>query len=138
MTQANTQVLIRSGETIAIGGLLTDNSQYSQSTVPFLGEIPIIGKLFRNKRQTEGSGNSKIETLFFITVTMVDTEGQPVGHRLEERKQRKQGGHVNHAQEPKTEEKKVGGSKQEAENSVVMDPTGPTQKKLVTGTVTPA
>ncbi|MSR76975.1 MAG: hypothetical protein EXS63_01940 [Candidatus Omnitrophica bacterium] len=139
ITQANTQVLIRSGETIAIGGLLTDTSQTNQVSVPFLGDIPIIGKLFRSKRQTSGSGNGKVETLFFITVTMVDTEGQPMGHRLEERKQRKQGGHAA-ANAPRAlqvgaEEMNVGGSKQEAENSVVMDPMGPTQKTLVTGSV---
>lgn len=77
-TTAKTQVLIKSGETIAIGGLLTDSVQTDEAKVPYIGDVPIIGKLFRSKRQTAGSGNEKVETLFFVTVTMVDTEGQRV------------------------------------------------------------
>ena len=84
VTEAETQVLIQSGETIAIGGLLTDNASINEDKVPYLAEIPLIGKLFRSKRQTAGSGNSKIETLFFVTVTMVDSAGQPSGERFEE------------------------------------------------------
>ena len=77
ITTAATQVLIRDGETIAIGGLLTDAATSSEDKIPFLGDIPGIGKLFRSKRQTAGSGNNKIETLFFVTVSIVDSEGQP-------------------------------------------------------------
>ncbi len=80
-TTAKSQVLITSGQTIAIGGLMTDNVQSSENKVPYLGDAPVIGKLFRSKRQTAGSGNEKVETLFFITVTMVDTEGQRVGKK---------------------------------------------------------
>jgi len=82
VTKALTQVLIRSGETIAIGGLLSDNSADSQAKVPYLGDIPVVGKIFRSKRQSSES-NSKVETLFFITVTMVDTEGQPTGDKAD-------------------------------------------------------
>lgn len=77
ITQALTQVLIASGETIAIGGLLTDSSTATYTKVPFLGDIPFIGKAFRSKRETSGQGNRKVETLFFVTVDVVDTEGQP-------------------------------------------------------------
>jgi len=77
-TQAKTQLLIQSGQTIAIGGLLTDNVTGTEDKVPFLGDLPLIGKLFRNKQQTAGSGNEKDETLFFVTVTTVDSQGQPV------------------------------------------------------------
>lgn len=77
-TTATTQVLIHSGQTIAIGGLLTDNTQTNEAKIPYLSEIPLLGKLFRSKRQTAGSSNAKVETLFFVTVTVVDSEGQPV------------------------------------------------------------
>jgi len=76
VTKAVTQVLIRSGETIAIGGLMTDNASTAEQKVPYLSDVPVIGKLFRSKRQ-DANANSKVETLFFVTVTMVDTEGQP-------------------------------------------------------------
>ncbi len=77
VTNAQTQVLIKNGETIAIGGLMTDSSVSTENKVPVLGDIPGIGKIFRSKRRTQGDNNSKVETLFFITVTIVDTEGEP-------------------------------------------------------------
>ena len=84
-TTAKTQVLIHSGETIAIGGLLTDNVDIAEAKIPGLGDMPLIGKVFRSKRQ-DASKNSKVETLFFVTVTMVDTEGQPAGERATARR----------------------------------------------------
>lgn len=79
VTQAKTQVMISSGETIAIGGLLTDNEDMTETKVPYLGDIPVVGKLlFKAKRQTVGDSNEKAETIFFVTVTSVDTKGQPV------------------------------------------------------------
>lgn len=79
VTNAETQVLIRSGETIAIGGLRENKSSISDQQFPYLSSIPVIGKIFRSKRQTEGSANRNVETLFFVTVTLVNTEGQPTG-----------------------------------------------------------
>jgi len=67
--------LIKDGETIAIGGLLTDTKSTTLRKVPVLGDIPFVGKIFRSK--VDSDSNQKIETLFFITVTIVDTEGQP-------------------------------------------------------------
>ncbi len=79
VTQAKTQVMMKSGETIAIGGLLTDNEDVTETKVPYLGDIPVLGKLlFKSKRQNVGDSNEKAETLFFVTVTSVDTSGQPV------------------------------------------------------------
>lgn len=77
VTNASTQVLIKSGETIAIGGLMTDTQDTTENKVPLLGDMPIVGKLFRSKRSAQGTSNEKAETLFFVTVTIVDTEGQP-------------------------------------------------------------
>lgn len=90
VTKAKTQVLIRSGQTIAIGGLLSDNVTSSESKVPYLADIPIVGKAFRSKRQ-DSTENSKVETLFFITVTMVDTEGQPTGEEADKKEAKKDG-----------------------------------------------
>lgn len=84
VTKASTQVLIESGQTIAIGGLLTDNTSATEAKVPYFGDVPIVGKLFRSKRQTAGDGNSKIETLFFVTVTAVDSQGQPVVKKVDQ------------------------------------------------------
>lgn len=78
ITIARTQILVDDGETIAIGGLITDNKSTTEDKVPILGDIPIIGKLFRSKRETAGDANNKTETIFFVTITIVDTAGQPV------------------------------------------------------------
>ena len=43
-----TQILAEDGEIIVLGGLIRDSVQESQSKVPFLGDIPIIGWLFRS------------------------------------------------------------------------------------------
>ncbi len=86
VTNAQTQVLIRSGETIAIGGLMEDKASVSEQRLPYLSSIPVLGKVFRSKRQTEGSSNRKVETIFFVTVTLIDTEGQPTAEKRQEKK----------------------------------------------------
>jgi len=82
ITEATTQVLIQSGQTIAIGGLMTDDFGSTENKVPYLGDVPVVGKLFRSKRQTAGQ-NSKTETLFFVTVTTVDSQGQPASAKVD-------------------------------------------------------
>jgi len=66
--EAQTQVLIKSGETIMIGGLIKDVKSESVQGVPFLRKIPFFGKLF--ERETIDS--EKIELLIFITAHIVD------------------------------------------------------------------
>jgi len=83
VTKAQTQVLIQSGQTIAIGGLMSDNVASTEDKVPYLANLPLVGKLFRSKRQTAGDSNAKVETLFFVTVTMVDSQGQPAGAKVD-------------------------------------------------------
>ena len=84
-TKAKTQVLIRSGETIAIGGLLTDQTGVKEDKVPYLGDIPLVGKLFRstNPSNSANPSTSKVETLFFVTVTTMDTQGQPADAKVD-------------------------------------------------------
>jgi len=78
-TTAQTQVLINNGETIAIGGLARDSEKVQDDSVPGLSKIPLMGRLFRRHSRSSASGdNQKVETLFFITVTIVDTQGQPM------------------------------------------------------------
>ncbi|MCW5942808.1 MAG: type II and III secretion system protein [Fimbriimonadaceae bacterium] len=55
--RANTQVRVRSGETIAIGGMMQDSDKRRVTKLPILGDIPLIGELFRQttteKKTTE-------------------------------------------------------------------------------------
>lgn len=60
---AVTEVMVRDRDTIAMGGLLRDKEIVSNSKIPILGDIPVLGWLFKNKsRQIE-----KVNLLFFMT-----------------------------------------------------------------------
>ena len=47
-----TTVLADDGQTIVLGGLITDDRQSVRSQVPVLGDIPILGELFKNRRES--------------------------------------------------------------------------------------
>jgi len=63
-------VLIKSGFTLAIGGLLQDQTTKERTKVPVAGDIPILGYLFQ---QTTNS-RSKRNLLIFVTPTVIDSE----------------------------------------------------------------
>lgn len=62
-TELTTQVLVGNGETVVLGGLFGSNKQETVNKVPFFGDLPYVGSLFRNKIET----SKKTETLIFIT-----------------------------------------------------------------------
>ncbi|MEK7840351.1 MAG: type IV pilus secretin PilQ, partial [Pseudomonadota bacterium] len=59
----NTQVLLDNGETVVIGGIYEHNRQDTITKVPFFGDIPIVGWLFKNKTVQD----NKTELLIFLT-----------------------------------------------------------------------
>ena len=63
-----TQVLVNNGETIVIGGIFTSQKLEGETKVPFLGDIPFIGWLFRSSY----SNQEKVELLVFITPRMLN------------------------------------------------------------------
>ena len=60
---ADTTVLLRDGETIAIGGLITENVNKTVTGIPFLMSIPILGYLFK----TTSDRKQRTELIFFLT-----------------------------------------------------------------------
>jgi MSHA biogenesis protein MshL len=60
-------VQMQSGETIIMGGLMQDSNQSSQTGVPVLGEIPVVGALFRN----QGDMTKKTELVIMIKATVI-------------------------------------------------------------------
>ncbi|MDD4900236.1 MAG: TonB family protein [Candidatus Omnitrophica bacterium] len=67
---ATTELFINDGQTLAIGGLIKQKSEESINKVPGLGDVPILGALFRNKSSLTGGGaNAKSNTELFITLT---------------------------------------------------------------------
>ncbi len=64
----DTNVLVDNGETVVLGGIFEETSNNSQTKVPFLGDIPYLGKLFRRDSKTE----NKRELLIFVTPRIVN------------------------------------------------------------------
>jgi type IV pilus assembly protein PilQ len=62
-TELTTQVLVGNGETIVLGGVFRTEDIESVTKVPFFGDIPYVGGMFRN----ESTQKTKTETLIFIT-----------------------------------------------------------------------
>ncbi|KQW02599.1 secretin [Rhizobacter sp. Root1221] len=63
-----TQVLVENGGTVVIGGIFTQEERDDVTKVPFLGDIPYLGALFRTKTRN----TSKTELLIFITPKVVN------------------------------------------------------------------
>ena len=62
-----TSILAEHGQTIVLGGLISDNASYGRQSVPGLGAIPVIGHLFRS----DVKSNEKRNLLVFIHPTIV-------------------------------------------------------------------
>ncbi|MBL8470723.1 MAG: type IV pilus secretin PilQ [Rhodocyclaceae bacterium] len=62
-----TDVLVENGGTVVIGGVYAQDERKTQSRIPFLGDLPYIGFLFRNTAQV----NNRAELLVFITPRVV-------------------------------------------------------------------
>jgi type IV pilus assembly protein PilQ len=65
--EANTQVIVKDGETMVIGGVFIDTQQNNVQGVPYLSRIPVLGWLFKNKSESV----SKQELLIFLTPSIV-------------------------------------------------------------------
>ncbi len=61
--QITTSVLVENGGTVVIGGIYTQNQSESITKVPLLGDIPVLGHLFKTKRDQD----DKAELLIFVT-----------------------------------------------------------------------
>ncbi|TBR17236.1 TonB family protein [bacterium] len=67
---ASTELFMDNGQTLAIGGLIKQKSEEDTRKVPFLGDIPVAGALFRQKTTKEGGGATERNTTeLFITLT---------------------------------------------------------------------
>ena len=64
---AKTTALVKNGQTITIGGLISDRVDKSISKVPLLGDIPLLGWLFRNKSDTK----SRLSLVMYLTPTII-------------------------------------------------------------------
>ncbi len=65
---AETEVLIKDGQTIVIGGLVKNEKTVSYTKIPFLGDLPLVGWFFTHK---EVNPNTKTNLLIFVTARIV-------------------------------------------------------------------
>ncbi|WP_374571302.1 type IV pilus secretin PilQ [Acinetobacter sp.] len=64
----NTNILVNNGETVVLGGIFEQETQNKQTKVPFLGDIPYLGRLFRKDYKLD----NKRELLIFVTPRIVN------------------------------------------------------------------
>jgi type II secretory pathway component GspD/PulD (secretin) len=77
---AETQLRVTSGDTVVMGGLRRDRASDSVSKVPLLGDLPLVGKVFRSpKKQSQQS-----DLMIFLTATIVPATTHPETAKLEE------------------------------------------------------
>jgi type IV pilus assembly protein PilQ len=68
--RVNTQVLVENGGTVVIGGIFEQNEQNDETKVPFFGDLPGIGNLFKSRTRS----TSKSELLIFLSPKVVAGE----------------------------------------------------------------
>ncbi|NNF60483.1 MAG: type IV pilus secretin PilQ [Gammaproteobacteria bacterium] len=61
--EVNTQVLVKNGETVVLGGIYITDRRNTESKVPYLGDLPVLGKLFKSSQRQ----SNKSELLVFVT-----------------------------------------------------------------------
>jgi type IV pilus assembly protein PilQ len=78
--EAVANVLVKDGETIVLGGILKDTSQDSESGVPYLKDVPVLGWLFKNQRVQKDFE----ELMVFITprLTSAGSQNLPAAEQL--------------------------------------------------------
>lgn len=72
--QVVSTVNVWDGQTVVLGGLLSETVTTIKDQVPVLGDLPLVGRLFRSESKTSGKKN----LLIFVTPTLID----PAGNRL--------------------------------------------------------
>jgi type IV pilus assembly protein PilQ len=66
--QLQTKVLVENGQTVVLGGVHEEENLKSTSKVPVLGDLPLVGSVFRSNNKS----NKKRELLIFVTPKIVD------------------------------------------------------------------
>lgn len=76
----STSVIVESGETVVMGGLISESNTNTKTKVPFLGDLPLIGGLFRKNTDSMERRN----LLIFVTATVLNEEESVMANAPEE------------------------------------------------------
>jgi len=74
-TEVITNVMVQDGQTIVLGGLFKEETNLSRSQVPILGDIPVIGEIFRGVNDT----STRVELIVLITPHIINTPTEADG-----------------------------------------------------------
>jgi general secretion pathway protein D len=69
-----TSITIYNGATVVMGGMITEKRNDVDDKVPFFGDLPLLGRMFRSKHEE----TEKRNLLVFVTARLVDPAGRPV------------------------------------------------------------
>ena len=72
-----TSIVIWDGQTVVMGGMIREELTTMNDKIPLLGDIPLLGRLFRS----EGEYSQKKNLLIFVTARLVDPAGKPIHKR---------------------------------------------------------
>ena len=72
--RSDTTVRVQDGETIVIGGLTLDQEQTTRGKIPFFGDLPLLGGLFRSRKKT----TVKTELVVFVTPRILRDNGDTI------------------------------------------------------------
>ncbi len=72
--EVTTQVSVRDGSTVVMGGLMREDVQKVEDKVPIIGDVPLVGRLFR----TTADQHIKRNLIMFVTASLIDPAGQPL------------------------------------------------------------
>ncbi|HEY2802066.1 MAG TPA: Amuc_1098 family type IV pilus outer membrane protein [Chthoniobacterales bacterium] len=78
--KVTTSVSVWDGQTVVLGGLMREDVQKTEDRTPILGDIPLIGRLFR----TNAEQHIKRNLVIFVTARLVNPAGQPINSTEEE------------------------------------------------------
>lgn len=68
--EIDTQVMLQDGQTLALGGIFQQQSATGRTKVPFLGDIPLLGTLFRHDVREQ----KRRELVIFITPRLIRSD----------------------------------------------------------------
>lgn len=69
--QIDTAITVKDGQTVVLGGLITTRDSEETRSVPYLGAVPLLGKLFTHKAKSR----ERVDLAIFLTVTIVRDSG---------------------------------------------------------------
>src|SRR6202008_3044328 len=78
--KVTTSVSVWDGQTVVLGGLMSENVQKVEDRTPLLGDLPLVGRLFR----TNTDQHIKTNLVIFVTARLINPGGQPVNPTEEE------------------------------------------------------